>query len=150
MEEVKRSPGRPKQDPLKKGKPSWKPASHNVFDNLEAGYRYRQMRKDPSNLAKKIQEGWEIVSDIQGSQTEHEAADRIGDYKPITSVREGNDWILGRITEEQAESRDDYYNGVTESKTKGLTAHIKKDLAEKGAAMHGEITISSRNRTQTI
>lgn len=150
MEDAKRGPGRPKQEPLKKGKASWKPASLNVFDNLEPGYRYRQMRKDPENLVKKSQEGWEVVSDLQSPHTEHQAADNLGDHKPLTSVLEGRDWVLGRIPEELAQSRDEYINATTANRTKGLTAHIKKDLEKSGAGMHGEITISSRKGTQTI
>lgn len=150
MEDVKRGPGRPKTEPLKKGKPSWKPAALNVFDNLEPGYRYRQMRKDPENLVKKTQEGWEVVGGVQSPETSHEAADNIGEHKPLTSIIEGRDWILGRIPEELAQSRDEYINAKTESRTRGLTAHIKKDLGESGAAMHGEITISSRKGTQTL
>lgn len=150
MEEAKRGPGRPRQEILKKGKSSWKPASLNIFDNLEPGYRYRMMRKDPENLAKKHQEQWEVVSGTQSPQTSHQAPGYIGDHAPTTSVLEGKDWILGRIPEEVAQSRDEYINRRTEQRTVGLTAHIKRDLAENNAPMHGEITISSRRGTQTL
>lgn len=150
-EQVKRGPGRPKQeDSLKKGKSSWKPASLNDFNNKEEGYRYRMSRKDPVNLQKKADEGWETVSAIQSSETSHNSPDKIEQGKPLTSVREGHDWILQRIPEELAQGRDDYYNAETERRTAGLTAHIKKEMAKEGAGMHGDITISSRKGTQTI
>lgn len=150
MEDVKRGPGRPKQDALKKGNTSWTPASLNEFNNKEDGYRYRMSRKDPQNLAKKAQEGWENVSAIQSPQTSHETPNKIEYGKPVSSVHEGHDWILQRIPEEVAQGRDAYYNAETERRTAGLTAHIKKEMAKEGAAVHGDITISSRNGTQTI
>lgn len=148
MEEAKRGPGRPKQSTIKKGKPSWKPASLNIFDNLEPGYRYRMMRKDPENLAKKSKEGWEIVNGTQSPSTQYENPEKIGDHTGLTSVLEGKDWVLGRIDEETAEARDEYMNLKTERKTRGLTAHIQKDLAQLGAKAHGDITISSRKGQQ--
>lgn len=145
MEEVKRGPGRPKQeDALKKGNTSWKPASLNEFSNKEDGYRYRLSRKDPVNLQKKAEEGWETVSAIQSSKTSHEDPNRIEHGKPLTSVHEGHDWILQRIPEDMAQGRDAYFNAETERRTAGLTAHIKKELGKEGAGAHGDITISSR------
>lgn len=151
-QDVKRGPSRSssKENALKKGNSSWKPASLNEFYDKEDGYRYRMARKDPTNLAKKAQEGWETVSGIQSPQTSQEDPSRIEHGKPLTSVTEGHDWILQRIPEDLAQGRDAYYNTETERRTAGLTAHIKKDLAKDGAEMHGEITISSRKGAQTV
>lgn len=151
-DQVKRGPGRPakQEDALKKGNSSWKPASLNEFTDKDPGYRYRMSRKDPQNLSKKSQEGWETVSGIQGSQTSHDDPKRIEHGKPLTSVHEGHDWVLQRIPEEIAQKRDEYFNGETERRTSGLTAHIKKEMGKEGAAAHGDITISSRKGTQTI
>ncbi len=143
MEEAKRGPGRPKQEP-KKGNPSWKPASLNDFTDKEPGYRYRMSRNDPDNLAKKAQEGWENVSGSQSPTTKHIEAGRIDDGKALTSVLEGRDWVLQRIPEELAQERDVYYNNESERRIAGLTAHIKKELGNEGAETHGDITISSR------
>lgn len=148
-------PGRPpkQQEPnIKKGKSSWRPASLNEFFDKEPGYRYRMSRKDPGNLAKKSAEGWETVSGIQSAQTKHDEPERIQDGKPLTSVQDGHDWVLQRIPEETAQERDAYYNNETERRTLGLTAHLKKDMKDKGgnAPVHGDITISSRKGTQVI
>ena len=139
----------PKQDGIKKGKPRWKPASLNEFTNKEAGYRYRMSRKDPENLEKKAREGWE---NVDSTKTKHVDAGRVDDGKPLTSVNEGKDWILQRIPEELAKERDEYYNAENERRVSGLTAHLKKDMKEKGgnAPVHGNITISSRKGTETI
>lgn len=150
-EQVKRGPGRPKQeDSFKKGNSSWKPASLNEFKDKEDGYRYRMSRKDPVNLQKKRDEYWENVGGIQSPQTSHDAPNKIEHGKPLTSVYEGHDWVLQRIPEEIAQERDAYYNAETERRTSGLTAHIKKEMAKDGATAHGDITISSRKGTQTI
>lgn len=138
--------GRPK---LKKGKSSWTPASLNEFSDKEDGYRYRMSRKDPDNLAKKAQEGWETVSKLN-ADTKYDDPERIEDGKGLTSVLEGRDWVLQRIPEETAKKRDEYYNGETERRVSGLTAHVKKEIGKTGGQAHGEITISSRNGTQVI
>lgn len=135
---------------VKKGKRSWKPASLNEFDNKEPGYRYRMVRKDPDNLAKKESEGWEKVSAIQGSKTEHNDPQRINEPKRLTSVQEGKDWVLARMPEELAQERDDYYQNETNRRVAGLTAHMKKETAAQGTNTHGNITISSRTGTQII
>lgn len=146
------SDGKPGRPPLKKGKSTWKPASLNEFNNKEEGYRYRMVRKDPENLAKKAAEGWEVVSGVNGNSTEHVEPERIGDAKKLTSVQEGRDWILHRIPEEQAKERDAYFDNETKRRTAGLTAHIKNEMRNQGgnAPVHGEITISSRLGEQKI
>lgn len=148
-EQVKRGPGRPKQDGLKKGNSSWKPASVTEVVNKEDGYRYRWSNKSADNLAKKAAEGWETVSGLQ-SDNATPVGNRITDGANMTSVYEKHDLILQRIPEETARERDAYYSAETERRTAGLTAHIKKDLGKEGAATHGDITISSRKGTQVI
>lgn len=154
-QDIKRGPGRPKQAevstaPVKKGRPTWKPASLNEFYNKEPGYVYRMVRKDPDNLAKKEVEGWEKVSAIQGMDTKHINPGRIDDGKPMTTVQEGKDWVLARIPEELAEERRDYFQKETDRRVEGLTAHLKKEAAKEGTGTHGNITISSRSGTQII
>lgn len=136
---------------LKKGNPTWSPANVAEILGKEEGYRYRKLRKDPTNLANKEQEGWEIVSGINGSKTTSEAgAGRINDGKALGSVREGTDWVLGRIPEETALGRDDYYNKENARRVSGLTAHVKKEVGKEGAQTHGNITVSSRMGEQVI
>lgn len=137
---------------IKKGRTSWKPSSLNEFNNKEPGFRYRMVRKDPENLSRKAQEGWETVSAIQSPETEHVLPGRMHDGKSLTSVNEGRDWILQRIPEELAQERDAYYNNENQRRVAGLTSHLKREIKNKGgdAPVHGEITISSRSGTQVI
>lgn len=149
----KRGPGRPPlTQTVKKGRAAWKPASLNEFFDKEAGYRYRMSRKEPGNLAKKAAEGWETVSGVQNSDVKHDEPGRIQDGAKLTSVQEGHDWVLQRIPEELAAERDAYFNNESERRVAGLTAHLRKGMADKGgnASIHGEITIGSRRGTQVI
>lgn len=140
----KRGPGRPSKNvEMKKGNSTWRPANvDDVFDK-EPGYRYRKINKDPRNLARKQAEGWEIISDVAGKKTEMEGGyGRINDGKPLTSVREGFDYVLGRIPEELALQRDAYMNGETARRTASLKRQTEKDLG--GAPTHGSITIEKK------
>lgn len=143
--DIKRSPGRPKQqEGLKKGNSSWKPASFTDVANKEPGYRYRWLNKHPENLAKKQAEGWEMVSGINAANESPAENNRLNEGKPLTTAYEKYDAILAKIPEEVAQGRDTFFNEKTARQTEGLTAHIKKELGKEGASTHGEITISSR------
>lgn len=141
--EEKRGPGRPKAEAvLKKGVPSWKPASVTDVTHKDPDSRYRWVNKDSDNLAKKQAEGWNFVdAKTDGSQT---SAPRIEDGNSMTSVVEKRDVVLMKIPEEVAQGRDAYMNNKADKRISGLTAHIKEDLDKEGADMHGDITISSR------
>lgn len=135
---------------VKKGKPSWKPASLNEFRNKEPGYVYRMIRKDPDNISRKAAEGWEIVSDLQSKDATHIEPGRVNDGKPLTTVQEGKDWVLAKMPQEMADERAAYYDNETQRRTMGLTAHIKKGIQKEGSDTHGSITISSRQGTQIL
>lgn len=139
----KRGPGRPPV--AKKGKPTWKPA--NVVDVIgkEPGYRYRLMEKSARNLAKKEREGWEIVSGLSTSPIESGAGyGHIDAGKPLTSVHEGQDYIVGRISEELAQERDAHFNGETARKMSALKRQTRDDLSKSDAPIHGSISIEKR------
>lgn len=149
----KRGPGRPKsQSEIKKGKPSWKPASVTDVTDKEPGYRYRWSNKMADNLAKKAQEGWETVSGLTSDGAKAVDDGRINTGQKMTGVNEKHDVILQRIPEELAQERDAYYRDKTQKQTLGLTAHFKNEIRDKGgnAPVHGEITISSLRNNDKI
>lgn len=150
--EAKRLGRPPKaEQPLKKGKRSWKPATLNEFFDKEPGYRYRMASKDPFTLAKRKQEGWETVSALSGNGEKHQDPQRVGlDGKALTSAIEGPDWILQRVPEEIAQEMDSYFQDENDRRTAGLTSHLKKEIHGQGTSTHGEITINSRKGTQII
>jgi hypothetical protein len=136
--------------PLKKGNSSWKPASVTDVIGKEDGYRYRWINKDADNLAKKKAEGWETLNGLQADGVTPTDSNKIEEGQKMTSIYEKRDVILARLPEETALERDAYFNDMAENRVKGLTAHIERDAASKGVAVHGnKITISSRKGTQT-
>lgn len=145
-EEIKRGPGRPKADGVKKGAVSWKPASVTEVTQKEDGYRYRWVNKHPDNLEKKKAEGWDY--DVKANATEN----RIEHGQSLTSTKEKHDVVLMKLPEELAEGRDRYHDEKNARRTAGLTSHLKKEMRDKGgnAPVHGNITISSLRGTQEL
>lgn len=142
-EDIKRGPGRPPKDvEMKKGSDTWKPANVlDVFDK-EPGFRYRVAEKSPRNIAKKKQEGWEIVSAIQSPQTGNDTGNYMDTGKPMTSVLDGYDYVIMRIPEEEALKRDAYYNGESARRVQALRREAQKDIG--GAPIHGSITMEKK------
>lgn len=146
IDEVKRGPGRPRifesEEPaIKKGKKSWSPSNLGDIIEKEPGYRYRRVRKDEENIAKKKEEGWEFVSGVNSPRTRAlHPESRPDEPRPLTSNIEGRDWVAMRLDEDTAKSRDEYHNQKTARLEKRIKAETKGDLAKEGAAMHGTIT----------
>lgn len=153
-DDAKRGPGRPPKTeaaPIKKGKPTWKPANIDDVIDKENGYRYRRINKDARNMAKKKAEGWEVVSDLNGQKTTMEQGyGRINDGKPLTSAREGYDYLIARIPEEVAQERDAYLNNENARRVAGLKRQTKEELGNSGAPTHGSISMEKRGTRTTI
>jgi hypothetical protein len=157
QEQGVRRPGRPaksqnEQAPVKKGKPTWKPANVTDVVHKDPGKRYRLLNKDPDNLAKKMAEGWEIESGINASGAAMTPGSDINSGKKLTSTYERRDVILASMPEELAQERDAYMNGITERRTLGLTAHLKKEVRTNAgnAPIHGKITIGSLKQGEQV
>ncbi len=147
------SPSSDKPD-VKKGRKSWKPASLNVVENKQDGFRYRWVRKDKTNIAKKKREGWEEVSDMTDPGIVHESAGRMTDGTPLTTVRETHDQVLMRLDEDTAQGRDEYHNQRNAARMSGLKQHAQKEMsgAFQGTGIpqvHGNVTIK-RGREVTV
>lgn len=144
-------PGKIKSQAVKKGKPTWKPASVTDVIEKEPGKRYRLLNKDPDNLSRKKAEGWEIESGVTNPQAhmKHDGSMHTGSN--LTSAYERRDVILASMPEELAQERDAYMNEKTRKRTAALTSHFRKEAKEAGnAPVHGEITISSLREQNTI
>lgn len=145
---VKRGPGRPpKEDSveMKKGRDSWHPASVlDVFDK-EDGFRYRVVEKSQRNVAKKIREGWEMISNLASPQTINNAiGNGIDIGKSLTSVHEGHDYVIMRMPEETGKLRDAYINNENDRRTRALKRMTQEDVKKTGAPIHGSITMEKR------
>lgn len=156
LENATRGPGRPKastEPAVKKGKPTWKPASVIKVKPRE-GYTPRMINKNPDNMARKMAEGWEIESGLSGSSGNLEQGyGRIDDGKSMTSVSERHDCILGWLPNETAEARREYYNNQTIRLEQAMTRDAKNEMGKatggKGT-VHGSITLEKRGVRQTI
>lgn len=138
--------GRPKKEleTPKKGNASWKPSNLGDITGKEAGYRYRRVRKDDDNIAKKKDEQWEMVSKINAPSAAHVFPDgRPDEGHQVDSVVGGRDWVLMRIPEEIAQERDAYINAKSDRLTKALGSQTRKDLGNN-VPMHGAITHNQR------
>ena len=101
-----------------KGNKSWKPAILLDVPIKEAGFRYRWRLKDPDNVQRALQEGWEVVQKKTGHKGP--AVDPVIDIiddtgKLKTSLTEFRELILMRLPEDIAVERDEYYEIQTES-----------------------------------
>lgn len=152
IEQETRKPGRPKsttEAPVKKGKTSWKPASVTDVIEKDPNKRYRLVNKDADNLAKKKAEGWEVETKATGGTAKLVPDGQINTGSNLTSTFERKDVILMSMPEEMAQERTEYFNNLTQKRTLGLTAHLKKEL--KGTApTHGKITIGSLAQGETV
>lgn len=153
--EIKRGPGRPpkseaEQVTVKKGAKSWSPSNLGDVIDKEPGFRYRRVRNDPENIAKKKEEGWDFVSKINSPSTRAvHPSSRPDEPHSLTSNVAGRDWVAMRLDEEQALSRDEYHNNKVSRVEKRITLQAKQDLAKEGAPMHGNLT-KERRGVRTI
>lgn len=128
----------------KKGRRTWRPATQLDVTHKEKGFRYRWLDTDPANIDKKKREGWEVVSGVQGKQAE-EHVSQTGNTG-MTSLVQYRELTLGRLPEDIAKERDEYFNGLTNARTAALKENVRHNLRQVGgdkaaAALTGKITI---------
>ena len=143
-QELKRGPGRPKVEEqviVKKGKKSWSPSNLGDVIEKEPGFRYRRVRKDDENIAKKREEGWEMVSKINSPKTKAiHPESRPDEPHQMTSNVEGRDWVAMRLDEDTALERDKFHNNKIQRLEKRIHSEAKSGLNKDGAPIHGSIT----------
>lgn len=128
----------------KKGNRGW--VRHNLLDvfNKEPGFRYRIASNDPRKVHQRLQEGWEVVSDLNSNSFQGDTG-RINDGANLTSILEGHDYIVMRIPEELAKDRDEYFNNITDQRTKSMKRDLDtnmRNIGSKSVATHGSIKIA--------
>lgn len=129
----------------KKGRTSWQPSSIlDVFEK-EEGFRYRVVEKSQRNVAKKIREGWEMVSALASPLTgNNDIGNGVDRGKSLTSVHEGHDYVIMRMDEATAKLRDNYINNENSRRTMALQRLTTEEFKKSGAPIHGSITMEKR------
>ena len=131
--------GRPRNEeqtevPVKKGKPTWRPASKLDVESKLPGYRLRWVDKDPMNVRKKTDEGWIPVNGTNG-KVEHVPTGDISDGKAVDSVTQYKEVVLMALPEELGQARDQYFA----EKTARQTAGRANDMANKVGPQHAHL-----------
>lgn len=135
----------PTEQPKKKGNRSWRPSNLGDITGKEHGFRYRRVRKDDDNVAKKLEEGWEMVSKINSTETSlAHPTGRPNEGHQLDSTVGGRDWVLMRLDEDTGLSRDDFMNQKTARLERALKNQTQRDLSKEGTAAHGSISIEHR------
>ena len=126
---------------VKKGKPSWKPASAHVVHKKLPGYVYRWCSKNPEILQRRQLDGWQYATKVHGDTATREQ----GDHADLTSVTEHRERVLMCIPEEDYQAHRDYFKRETAKQSAGLKRKLQEDLREgakgPGAVVHGDIII---------
>lgn len=125
----------PQQASVKKGKPSWKPATMLDIKNRIPGYRYRWCWIDDMNLQKKEREGWVYVNKETGFPTEHDSPENV---KPLDSAKKYRDTVLMALPEELGEARDRYFHKKTQEQSLDAKTRMqqKKDASGNPAQIY--------------
>lgn len=152
----KRGPGRPAKE-HKKGAKSWTPSNLGDLLEKEPGYRYRWVRNDADNIAKKEAEGWEFVNGTNSPKTKGSMpSSRLDEPHQLTSNPTRRDAIAMRLDDDgedsTAQQRDKYHNEKVQRLEKRIYAGTKKDLAsigKDGAPIHGNLT-TERKGVRTV
>lgn len=117
---------------VKKGRPSWKPATMLDVKNKTPNYRYRWVWIDDMNLEKKQAEGWVFVNKETGVPGEHEHPGKTGDGKPLDSAKKYRDTVLMALPEELGKERDRFFNNKTEEQTLDAKKFLEQKKSRAG------------------
>lgn len=132
-----------KNETVKKGNRSWKPATLLDAFNKQPGLAYRWVRNDPDNLDRKLAEGWSPVNATSGGLADIKDIDAFKAGKPTTSVRMRRGQILMAMDEETNQSRKAYYKKLADEQLSSTHAETKSNIASTGAPVTGNIQIIS-------
>ena len=138
---VSRPEGEKMSEPVKKGRPSWKPAHRMEILKKSPGFRYRYCLDDPDNLDKKQLEGWRFVNKTTGHVAEH-----VEEHAPTTGTLKRRELVVMALPEELAKERDEFYAKRTRNQTASIKKRLQAQMDEAAgqgpkAQAEGKITI---------
>ncbi len=118
------------QTRAKQEKPKvWSPPSALDAPPAPDGYRHRWLRtelmgtEDTKNMSGKLRSGWELVRGDEYPDDLYPTVDS-GKYQGVIGV---GGLVLARISEELAQSREDYFRKMTQDRDEALDNDVLKD-----------------------
>ena len=118
------------QTRAKQEKPKvWSPPSALDAPPAPDGYRHRWLRtelmgtEDTKNMSGKLRSGWELVRGDEYPEDLYPTVDS-GKYQGVIGV---GGLVLARISEELAQSREDYFRKMTQDRDEALDNDVLKD-----------------------
>jgi len=130
MEKDKTKTPRVSQTRAKQEKPKvWSPPSALDAPPAPDGYRHRWLRtelmgtEDTKNMSGKLRSGWELVRGDEYPEDLYPTVDS-GKYQGVIGV---GGLVLARISEELAQSREDYFRKMTQDRDEALDNDVLKD-----------------------
>lgn len=119
--------------PVKKGRRSWGQNDVLAVAGKDPRFAYKWVRKDPMNLARHLENGYEYDSEVTNSKAVHTPTERMYDGSDLTSTKETRDSILMRLPNELKAERDEWLNERTQARSAGLMADAKKQVGITGS-----------------
>tara|TARA_Y200000002_G_scaffold216858_1_gene178925 strand:- start:902 stop:1360 length:459 start_codon:yes stop_codon:yes gene_type:complete len=130
MEKDKTKTPRVSQTRAKQEKPKvWSPPSALDAPPAPDGYRHRWLRtelmgtEDTKNMSGKLRSGWELVRGDEYPEDLYPTVDS-GKYQGVIGV---GGLVLARISEELAQSREEYFRKMTQDRDEALDNDVLKD-----------------------
>ena len=109
---------------------AWAPASTLPVPTKDDGYAYRWLRRsyfgqeDPTNMSKKMREGWEPVSPKDQPEMAMFADAR---KRGTAEMIEVGGLILARMPKERAEARNRYYANITAQQMQSIDQQLANE-----------------------
>lgn len=111
----------------------WKPSSTLPIPDKNDGYAYRWLRRsylgveDPSNMSKKMREGWEPVDPKEHPELATYMDPRQRGQSQMVEV---GGLILARLPRERAEARRAYYANLTEQQMQSVDQQLANEQTD--------------------
>jgi len=128
----------PRDDTTRQAAPArpataWAPASTLPIPRKDDGYQYRWIRRtffgqdDPTNMSKKMREGWEPVNPADHPELAMFTDAR--DRKAAGLIEVGG-LILARIPRETAKARQRYYQGLADQQIRSVDQQLANEQVD--------------------
>lgn len=122
---------------VKKGTPSWRPASVLTITDQDPNYVDRWEVNDPGQIQKALAEGWEVASGLRADKSSRSDERTIDDGAKSTSLTEYRELIRLQMPKELADERNAYFQEKSERQIRATKQDLEKDLRGLGEGAPG-------------